>query len=145
MSAPPDDDYDGSADALAFTQQARPLRIQRRRVKGWHMPACAVYVGRPTKWGNPFTRRRVINWDLGDYQDDRLAIWREEAVALFRLWAAGALESTYYDDPFWPLSPCVLDFHELSGKHLACWCRLDQPCHADVLLALANPGSAGLA
>lgn len=27
---------------------------------------------------------------------------------------------------------------ELAGKNLACWCPLDQPCHADVLLELAN-------
>ena len=28
--------------------------------------------------------------------------------------------------------------HELRGKNLACWCKLDEPCHADVLLKLAN-------
>lgn len=32
-----------------------PKRIQRKRSKGWRMPAGAVYVGRGTKWGNPFT------------------------------------------------------------------------------------------
>jgi hypothetical protein len=31
-----------------------PERIQRRRAKGWRMPDGAVYVGRPTKWGNPW-------------------------------------------------------------------------------------------
>lgn len=31
-----------------------------------------------------------------------------------------------------------LDVSELRGKDLACWCPLDQPCHADVLLRLAN-------
>ncbi len=31
----------------------KPKRIQRKRTKGWRMPANAVYVGRPTKWGNP--------------------------------------------------------------------------------------------
>lgn len=31
-----------------------------------------------------------------------------------------------------------LDFTELKGKNLACWCKLDEPCHADVLLELAN-------
>lgn len=31
-----------------------PKRIQRQRTKGWRMPAGCVYVGRPTKWGNPF-------------------------------------------------------------------------------------------
>ena len=64
-----------------------PIRIQRRRAKGWRMPEGAVYVGRPTKWGNPFTKMAVINWHLGDYMGDRLAIWREEAVEIFRAWA----------------------------------------------------------
>ncbi len=31
-----------------------------------------------------------------------------------------------------------LDFTELRGKDLACWCKPDQPCHADVLLEIAN-------
>ncbi len=31
-----------------------PQRIQRKRTKGWRMPEGAVYVGRPTKWGNPY-------------------------------------------------------------------------------------------
>lgn len=31
-----------------------------------------------------------------------------------------------------------LDVEELRGKDLACWCPLDQPCHAEVLLELAN-------
>lgn len=30
------------------------------------------------------------------------------------------------------------DLAELRGKHLACWCPLSQPCHADVLLAISN-------
>jgi hypothetical protein len=33
----------------------RPHRIQRKRTKGWCMPPNTIYVGRPTKWGNPFT------------------------------------------------------------------------------------------
>ena len=32
-----------------------PIRIQRRRTKGWRMPAGAVYVGRPSYFGNPFS------------------------------------------------------------------------------------------
>jgi hypothetical protein len=33
---------------------------------------------------------------------------------------------------------CFVDDWKLRGKNLACWCPLDQPCHADVLLELAN-------
>jgi len=33
---------------------SKPKRIQRSRAKGWKMPANAIYVGRPTVWGNPY-------------------------------------------------------------------------------------------
>lgn len=91
---------------------AAPQRIQRKRTKGWTMPADTVYVGRPTKWGNPFP-----------IPETSAAC----AVGHFRGYVVGLLTNgTGY-----PLG-------ELRGKNLACWCRLDQPCHADVLLELAN-------
>lgn len=117
-----------------------PVRIQRKRVSGWRMPAGAIYVGRPTIWGNPVTREATINWHLGDYMDgDRAAIWREEAVKVFRLWITGQTDIGYH----LPWHPYALpekrpDIAPLRGHDLACWCRLDQPCHADVLLELAN-------
>lgn len=49
-----------------------PRRIQRRRTKGWTMPPGAIYVGRPTKWGNPFVVGEMQPWphrrDLGDFR-----------------------------------------------------------------------------
>lgn len=44
-----------------------PQRIQRKRVKGWRMPEGAVYVGRPTEWGNPWRPGQVIaiQWPRG--------------------------------------------------------------------------------
>ena len=120
-----------------------PRRIHLRRTKGWRMPENTVSVARPTKWGNPFRELAVINWHLGDYYDDRNAIWREEAVALFRAWATEQHPPKYWICPGGPdhpysVAPCALDFRELRGKNLACWCPLSQPCHADVLLELAN-------
>ncbi|WP_018825228.1 DUF4326 domain-containing protein [Salinispora arenicola] len=88
-------------------------RIQRRRTAGWRMPAGAVYVGRPTRWGNRFGA-------------DKTSASRAGAVALFRLWIAQHPE---YADAVRV---------ELAGKTLACWCPLDQPCHADELLRIAN-------
>lgn len=86
-------------------------RIQRKRVKGWKMPENAVYVGRPTKWGNPYPLEgRIDSWAT-----------RMTAVEMFREKVAPHL-----------------DLSELRGKDLACWCRPDQACHADVLLEMIN-------
>jgi hypothetical protein len=125
---------------MSAPNQTTPPRIQRSRAKGWRMPEGAVYVGRPGKWGNPFTCAAVVNWHLGDYYDDRLAIWREEARDIYRAWATGAQPPKYWMDAPEPyqVAPFALDLRELRGKPLVCWCRLDQPCHADVLLELAN-------
>lgn len=88
-----------------------PQRIQRKRTKGWRMPEGAVYVGRGTIFGNPFT--------LEEYD-------RDTAVRLYRMRVVGMLAIG------------VTSFQQLRGKDLACWCPLDQPCHADVLLEIAN-------
>ena len=95
-----------------------PKRIQRKRTKGWRMPPNTVYVGRPSKWGNPFTLRRRSGRGIEAFE-------RQRAVDFFAL------------DRFGPLT-CRADLEELRGKDLACWCRLDQLCHADVLLKAAN-------
>ena len=34
--------------------QPETSRIQRRRQRGWRAPPGALYVGRPTRWGNPY-------------------------------------------------------------------------------------------
>ena len=75
------------------------------------MPAEAVYVGRPSRWGNPF------NWqEMG----------AAEAVSRFRAYIQ--------------TQPQLLQeaTQALAGRPLACWCPLGQPCHADVLLELVN-------
>jgi len=95
-----------------------PCRIQRRRVKGWKMPENTVYVGRPSIWGNPFAP------DEYGIED------RAHAVEVF----SNMLK--YGNDDDYPLEDEIR--RHLRGKNLACWCPLDQPCHADVLLELAN-------
>ena len=87
-----------------------PVRIQRKRAKGWRMPSDVVYVGRPTKWGSPFRVGREAE-DLAD------------SLQLYRQFLEG-LET--------------LIRRELRGKSLACWCPLDRECHADILLEVAN-------
>jgi hypothetical protein len=90
-----------------------PQRIQRKRTKGWRMPEGAVYVGRPSVWGNPYRHGG-----------------RDLQVRMFRQMIEGNIWST-------PNRQTIKD--SLTGKDLACWCPLDQPCHADVLLEIANP------
>lgn len=116
-----------------------PARIQRQRTKGWRMPAGAVYVGRPSRWSNPWRVVDEHRWGNGwvvldpDFisrpqrhycSSSRVA--RRYAAWRFRHWCATG---------FGP------DVADLSGRDLACWCPLASPCHADVLLELANGGS----
>jgi hypothetical protein len=89
-----------------------PQRFQRSRRKGSRLPDDVVVVTRPTKWGNPHPL------DLG----------RAEAVRRYRSdLLAGRLAVTTDDVE-----------RELRGRDLACYCPLDEPCHADVLLEVAN-------
>ena len=104
-----------------------PKRIQRKRSKGWRMPEGAVYVGRPSKWGNPFKAGSVMfltGLKAGERADtgDVVRMYRNALTGKSPA-AASARERVQ---------------RELAGKDLACWCPLDQPCHADVLLEIAN-------
>lgn len=102
-----------------------PIRIQRRRTKGWRMPGGAVYVGRGTKWGNPFRVGRPGPDDcmVCDNSGEAALMYRSEIVS-FGGGFVGVTEEDIRRD--------------LRGKDLVCWCPLDRPCHADVLLELAN-------
>ena len=91
-------------------------RVQLSRRAGWRKPAGAVVVARPTRWGNPF---RVTNEGT-----------RADAVAAFE-------QALAVGDPILGFTTEDVQ-RELAGRDLACWCPLDQPCHADVLLRLAN-------
>ena len=113
-----------------------PQRIQLSRKKGWRKPEGAVVVSRPTTWGNPFAvvpvRPRgpfdVMRGECFVGQSTGLESARAMAVRHFRA------EADEGRDGF-----SVGEIRaELAGKDLACWCSLDQPCHADVLLELAN-------
>ena len=127
----------------------QPKRIHRRRIKGWRMPPNAVYVGRPTKWGNPWT---VEEWrdhmarlhrSFSGLEPTRSELdyeARDIATTCFYSAMVDRLadpESEEHEHPgFYPPLQQIRD--ELAGKDLACWCPLDQPCHADVLLKVAN-------
>lgn len=102
-----------------------PKRIQRKRTKGWRMPAGAVYVGQPTKWGNPFRIGETVSGEHEPQDEHDLIESVEDSVEAYETWVhLGVIPES--------------DIDELRGRDLACWCPLDQPCHADVLLDLAN-------
>jgi hypothetical protein len=113
-----------------------PIRIQMTRQKPWrHEHPNAVMVTRPGKWGNPislesypfagFLALSVVGM-RGDRSQKECR--RAAVVELFKLWIELPEQME--------LREAVVA--ELRGKDLACWCPLDQPCHADVLLKIAN-------
>lgn len=104
-----------------------PKRIQRKRTKGWKMPEGAVYVGRPTRWGNPF----VVGKD-GDAAECVLKYKRY----LFPYSHFG--EASTFSNFLISQANFEDIERELKGKDLACFCPLDSPWHADLLLEVAN-------
>jgi len=104
-----------------------PRRIQRKRIKGWRMPPNAIYVGRPTKWGNPFI--------VGEpFVRKKMQAGGGETSGT--TWSAA--DAVHFYRRFLSLELRIAAWIHLHGKNLACWCPLNQPCHADVLLELAN-------
>jgi hypothetical protein len=99
------------------SRMTKPKRIQRSRAKDWKMPANAIYVGRPTVWGNPYV--------VGSKLMNGETLTAEKAVALYEQHLADNFSER-------DIRHCLHD------KDLACWCALDEPCHADVLLRIAN-------
>lgn len=135
-----------------------PQRIQRKCTKGWRTPEGAMFVGRPTRWGNPFrvgdfyatrtwAHRRPqplpVSYSRAPGEYVRLTVdlvpWTEtiavvrdraHAVDLFRAYID-------YEDIDWAREHIR---RELAGKDLVCWCDPFDPCHVDVLLKIANGG-----
>jgi hypothetical protein len=99
-----------------------PQRIQRERIRGWRKPPNSVIVDRTSRYGNPHR--------IGFCLVCGVTHSREDAIAEFR----AEIRAKLYEQPD-ALDP-------LRGKDLICFCRLDQACHADVLLELANATTA---
>jgi hypothetical protein len=92
-----------------------PMRVRRSRRAGSRLPAGAVCVTRPGRWGNPFTGPAAA----------------AQFAGFLAARAAGATSG-----PAYPGDARIRA--ELAGRLLACWCPLDRPCHADALLAVAD-------
>lgn len=124
-----------------------PKRIQLRRAKGWRMPENTVKVDRSTKWGNPFrvewqrhTMAELLDktpWGRGAWVCTTKRSATDSGVTIVCKDHADA-EATMWSEYRSHLDGRLSEIGQLRGKNLACWCPLDQPCHADVLLELAN-------
>lgn len=107
-----------------------PVRVQLSRAKGWRMPPNTVKVDRSTRWGNHIV--------VGEERGIGYRPWTaEDAVEQYRI----DIENEARADRADGTEP--LDLSPLRGKNLACWCKIHVngkpvPCHADVLLSLAN-------
>lgn len=88
------------------------IRVQRKREKGWRQPEGCRYVGRGTMWGNPF----VVGVDGPELAVETYAQNIELIARGYNMTVEQWLE---------PLRKYEM---------LSCWCPLDQPCHADILI-----------
>lgn len=98
-------------------------------------------MGRPTVWGNPF-------WHAARFHGVELSLtlFRNTAMGIWDPFVVEGIPLTYYDEHReWVkrigFHPLEIIRSALRGKDLACWCALGQPCHADILLGLANEGT----
>lgn len=132
----------------------RPQRIQRQRTKGWRMPPNTVYVGRGSAYGNPF----VVGERSGVFNDGKPdlieALTLEQCIGFYRDLTSGFLSpemhprghdfQRQFRRRFIRMSLAEAARCYLRGRNLACWCPLVDkdgkpvPCHADVLLEIAN-------
>ena len=111
-----------------------PKRIQRKRAKGWTKPFLAYCVTRPSYFGNPFKIgvgapfRFDSQGKLRATKSLRAVPDAETSVGFFRAWINSRHGSA--------MKNAAREY--LRGKDLCCWCPLDKPCHADVLIEVAN-------
>ena len=136
-----------------MSENHAPIRITRRQTPGWRTPLCtcgcgqpARYVGRPSRWGNPY---RVVS--QRDAVDGVRVHFVEDA---FGTVASFGPEHGRFDDPLYlAREEAVLQYRatynperlaefagELRGHDLSCWCPEGSPCHADTLIELINRG-----
>lgn len=136
--------YDCTCAGNPRCPKRTPHRIQRKRAAGWRMPEGAIYVGRGSYLGNPYRiyeHCRGPNGDWGIEDAGRFNLpcghgWTNRDAAAR---VAVGMYRVAFDEAF-PVggSARYAVLADLRGHDLACWCPLNSPCHADVLLELAN-------
>lgn len=135
-----------------------PVRVQRKRKRGWKMPENTVSVARPGRWGNPLKIMGDFIYIDASYRRGWLDPWvilcsgdLDYLLKIYR--AILEIDNNYLnlvpaqnpkDLQYWVNYIPTLNYIEnLKGKNLACFCSLDSPCHADVLLSFVNDNRTG--
>lgn len=124
----------------------KPVRVQRLRKKGFKLQDTSpngfpvIYVGRPTKFGNPFKLTPdgwIMCYSINRNILDHWIYWSatggfdlSDIVDLYEQWIKGEFKQSCLPTP--------PDYSILKGKNLSCFCSLNKPCHADMLLRLSN-------
>jgi len=153
-------DDDGTSAPLAQNRLLAevPVRVQRSRQHKQVSPngLPIAYVGRGTRWGNPF---RLVQYSDGkwsvktDGSERGKELLIKHCHAVYETKNAAAIDAINCYN-FWLLPDThregsMSDFYQslaqiddavisLKGKNLSCWCKLNEKCHADLLLELAN-------
>jgi hypothetical protein len=102
----------------------KPKRIQLCRKKGFKLPTNTVVVSRPSIFGNPHAVTPHLISLCGSKVEAQQA-----SVSAYSDWLSGSAAGDEVK---------TLARQKLRGKNLACWCKPGEPCHADVLLKIAN-------
>ena len=107
-----------------------PQRIRLRRTRGWRMPDNTIKVDRTTVWGNPFIVGKPMNPKMS-------AKW---GFVVTGYHARDPFDAVQHFEIALRLHPGAIAAvrQRLAGKQLACWCKPQDPCHADVLIKVAN-------
>ena len=131
----------------------QPIRVQRTRSQKNISPneLQTVCVDRTTKWGNPFKlvgnqifvkkgKIGKVTWNYLFDGDLNLLLTYYECALIGKAidGLRGDLEAIKSIDNWYKNHFSKLDISELKGKNLACWCKLECKCHADILLREAN-------
>lgn len=124
----------------AISEAVKVKRIQRKRTKGFRLPDKTLCVSRPSIWGNPYSlaefgslalplfRNTVLGiWDAGELDSQPDLVSR--AYDLHHAWQ----RQFRYGHPLDALRAALKSY-----EFIACWCKEGSPCHADILLELAN-------
>jgi hypothetical protein len=111
---------------------SEPKRIQRKRTRGWRAPDGAINCCRPGVWGNPFIVSSKARPGSRSGCVYITVPTIEDAVECYRLMLVENRPDIIAKAQA-----------ELRGKTLMCFCKVGDPCHADILLKIANEPTQG--